>query len=357
VARYFIGFGLWLQDWSPDKLNGRYDVFRDRRANQRAGNIPTGALLQDARRVVFVFAVGAMLLLYPIGRALAGPLAGVAAVGLAVANPLLSSALTRALAEATLTFFTLLALWLALVFVPRIPRAGTGRAGPIGVGVGLGLAAATKLSGVLGGVGLALFALIQLDTQLRNRRRPAGLLHWLGLGIVAALVFILVNPLLYRDPLGRTVMLFRHRQEEMQQQRILAPDFAVPEDLPTRAGIVAKRAFEEYGTFQRRTGLPLDAAVAAIGLGLILVASWRSIRRSQAPARGTLLLCWVVATYGLTIWHYGYQSRHYIVPLVTLNVILQALALAMVVPGMVRRVGAALGSGGSAMSHHPKVQR
>src|SRR5687767_5922843 len=26
VARYFIGLGLWLQDWEPQELNGRYDV-------------------------------------------------------------------------------------------------------------------------------------------------------------------------------------------------------------------------------------------------------------------------------------------------------------------------------------------
>src|SRR5688500_1240590 len=30
VARYIIGFGLWLQGWQPEQLNGRYDTDRSR---------------------------------------------------------------------------------------------------------------------------------------------------------------------------------------------------------------------------------------------------------------------------------------------------------------------------------------
>src|SRR5215212_6044411 len=55
-ARYVIGFGLALQGWSPDELNGRYDTDRSRDFNRRAGNIPSRELLDDARRVVLVFA-------------------------------------------------------------------------------------------------------------------------------------------------------------------------------------------------------------------------------------------------------------------------------------------------------------
>src|SRR5215211_5054954 len=33
VARYIIGFGLALQGWSPDDLNGRYDTDRSREFN------------------------------------------------------------------------------------------------------------------------------------------------------------------------------------------------------------------------------------------------------------------------------------------------------------------------------------
>jgi hypothetical protein len=359
LARYFIGLGLWLQGWTPDELNGRYDSTRSREFNRQAGNIPSAALLRDARDVTFLFAVGAVLLLYPAGRILAGPLGGVAAVGLAVVNPLLSTLWTRALAEATLAFFSLLALCLALVYVPRIPRPDARVAGPIGVGVALGLATATKLSGVLGAIGLALFAVLQQSTLLRTQRRPAGLSHWLDIGIFAAIVFILANPLLYPDPLGRTVMLFRHRQEEMRQQMISTPYLAAPEEIGPRAGLVARRAFEEYGTIQRWARLPLDAAVVAVGLGVTIAATWQGIRRRELPGPRALLLCWTVATYSLSTWNFGYNSSHYFAPLVTLNVVLQALALAVAVhwalsargraPELVSRfrLHASRGSGGS----------
>src|SRR5918994_6027277 len=48
VARYIIGFGLWLQGWSTDGLNGRYDTDRSRDFNRRAGNIPSPELLNAA---------------------------------------------------------------------------------------------------------------------------------------------------------------------------------------------------------------------------------------------------------------------------------------------------------------------
>src|SRR5215216_5176388 len=35
VARYLIGFVLWLQGWSPDQLNGRYDSLQSRAYNDR----------------------------------------------------------------------------------------------------------------------------------------------------------------------------------------------------------------------------------------------------------------------------------------------------------------------------------
>ena len=40
VARYVIGFGLWLQGWQPDQLNGRYDSLQSRAFNDRAGQRP-----------------------------------------------------------------------------------------------------------------------------------------------------------------------------------------------------------------------------------------------------------------------------------------------------------------------------
>src|SRR4051812_15419428 len=41
IARYVVGFGLWLQGWSPEQLNGRFDNDHGMDWNRRAGNIPS----------------------------------------------------------------------------------------------------------------------------------------------------------------------------------------------------------------------------------------------------------------------------------------------------------------------------
>src|SRR5205823_1256939 len=109
VARYLIGFGLWLQGWQPDQLNGRYDSLRSGLYNAQAGNIPSQRLLAAARRTTFPFAIGSMVLVYVVGRMLAGRVAGLGALALALANPLLTTIWTRALAESILACFSLLA--------------------------------------------------------------------------------------------------------------------------------------------------------------------------------------------------------------------------------------------------------
>ena len=76
VARYVIGFGLWLQGWQPDQLNGRYDSLQSRAFNDRAGNVPSLDLLLAARRVTFVFAVASVVLVYVVGRVLGRAVGG-----------------------------------------------------------------------------------------------------------------------------------------------------------------------------------------------------------------------------------------------------------------------------------------
>ncbi len=324
VARYLIGFGLWLQGWSPDQLNGRYDSLRGYAFNEEAGNVPGPELLAAARRTVFVFAVGAVLLLYLVGRSVGGPLAGLLAAALALANPLLSTLWTRALAEAPLAFFSLLALLLALTSLGRARPGGARR----GSGVALGLAAATKLSGVLGGLGLALFALLEQGFGWWRARHFEARRSWLVLGLGGLVVFVVANPLLYPDPIGRSLGMFDHRREEMLQQQLIWPSQAVRDDLVSRMWLIGRRVFRDYGSLPGRGWLPLDASLAVIGLGIALLATWRDVvarRRLGPPA---MLLCWSLAVYGGVAATLGFDSSHYYAPLVAANVLLEAVALA-----------------------------
>ena len=346
VARYVIGGGLALQGWSPDELNGRYDTDRSRDFNHRAGNIPSRELLDAARRVVLVFAVGATMLLYPIGRSLAGPLAGAIAVVLALAHPLLATLWSRALAESVLAFFCLLAVWLT-IRLASTPGGGRARFGlAFGLGAAIGLATATKLSGALVGAGLALFVVLRQAVLWWRDRSWTSIGPWVDAGLAAVLTFVLVNPLLYPNPALRTAMLFDHRRDEMVQQGIGTPRLAIPNSVGVRAEMLYRRTFQDWGTFETRLGLPLDAPLAAVGLGIAALATWRSIRRREAPGPFALLLCWTVAVFVVSTLNFGFDSSHYIAPPATVAVVLQAVALATIAIGAVqlarRRLGRSL---------------
>ena len=334
VARYLIGAGLALQGWSPDELNGRYDTDRSRDFNRRAGNIPSRELLNDARNVVLFFALGATLLLYPIGRSVggalgrAGPLAGAAAVALALAHPLLATVWTRALAESILAFFSLLAIWLAIRLAARSGRSRSRFGLAIGLGCSVGLATATKLSGSLVAAGLVLYVAARQALRLWHDRSLAGLGPWIDAGLAAVLIFVAVNPLLYPNPAWRSALLFEHRREEMEQQAIGTPRLAIPNDLAVRATMLYRRTFEDWGTFAMRSGLPLDAPLAAAGLGVVAFATWRSIRRREAFGPPALLLCWTAAVYLVSTVNFGFDSSHYVAPPAMVAVLLQAVALA-----------------------------
>ena len=331
VARYLIGFGLWFQGWAPDELNGRYDSLEPYSWNFARGNVPSQELLRAARRVLLVFAVGAVLLLYLVGRTLGGPAAGIVAAALALANPLLSTLWTRALAESVLAFFTLLALLLALRSLPRTRDDGRSDSRPLFAGVALGLAAATKLSGGLGAVGLAIFGALQQAFALVRTRRPLEVKHWFHLGSAAVIVFVVVNPLLYPDPFGRARALYEHRRDEMLQQQATWPNQAVPANLATRAATIARRTFGEYVVVRGFGPLSPDAVLVAAGMVVALVGAWREMWRVRTPGMWTLFVCWIVATYAIITANLGFDSTHYYAPLVTLNTILSGVAVSVAV--------------------------
>jgi 4-amino-4-deoxy-L-arabinose transferase-like glycosyltransferase len=330
VARYLIGFGLWLQGWQPDQLNGRYDSLQGRSFNERAGNVPGPDLLWAARRVTFVFAVASVGLVYVVGRVLGGAVAGLTAAGLVLVNPLLTTVWTRALAESIVAAFGLLALALALYVLPRVGTRLTRPWLPLALGAALALAAATKLNGALGALGLSLFALIQQSLSLARTRRTVGFRSWIDVVLAAVIVFVAVNPLLYVDPAERIVGLVQHRQDEMQFQRSVFNSQAVPDDLASRVDRVALRAFDTYASPRGPLPISFDALLVPAGL---LVLAWRTVQelRTRTAGPSLLFLCWLGATYAVVTVNLGFDSSHYYAPLVTLNLLCAGVAVAALV--------------------------
>ncbi len=326
VARYLIGFGLWLQGWSPDQLNGRYDSLQTGAYNAQAGNIPSARLLAAARHATFPFAVGSMALIYVVGRTLGGRVAGLAAVTLALANPLLTTIWTRALAESILAFFSLLALVLALRVLPRLTVGHVRPWLPIALGASLALATATKLSGGIAVVGVGIFALMQQALTLVRTRRLAGLRNWIDIGLAAVIVFIAVNPLLYPSPVVRTLALIQQRRDEMEFQQDVFESRAVPDGLSERAQRVVFRVFVTNATPARPLPFSPDVVLVTVGCLILLARVRRELQDGQAGP-SLLFLLWAAAFYGIITVNLGFDSAHYYAPLVTANAIGSGVAL------------------------------
>ncbi len=352
IPRYLLGAAIWLSGNPLPPLNLDHRIqeargpnrerfmdprtFADERrlAEERRVERPRPAVLLAARIPMALLGAGAVALLFLLGRVLAGPVAGlVAALGLLWA-PLSLTLLPRAHAEAPLLFFLLLGLYLGVRAAGATVRelspdwdssraASTwGRGAQAGLATGL--AAASKLTALLGLASLGGFAIWSL---VARRWTPVAVAssswRWSTLAATVGLVvFVAVNPFLWPDPVGRTSAMLQFRGQELVGQRALNSEDAVPESLATRAALLLTRTFVGEAPIARRTGLPLDALLACVGAAVL---AWRAFRgRASGGLLGpeAFVLVWIVTFLAGTAPHLSLDWQRYYLPSVALGLLL-----------------------------------
>jgi hypothetical protein len=350
LTRYLVGGWLWHRGYDLDAMPPPYDFTNSFRENQRKGRVPDDALMADSRAPILPVAAGTIVLLYLLGTALGGVVAGLAAASLALASPLAQTHLVRAMSEAPLAFFILLALLLGVLGARRGAGGGLPAGWAVALGVALGLGLGTKLTAVLGltatagwGGAMAVAAAIRTpDAGARGpepeqleaaRSRPRDRLArawgaargWALALAVAYGVFVLSNPHLYPNPVEHTAHLFQNRvREELGRQRE-APRYAVRDPLE-RPGRVLDGTFVE-GPLLGSHGVPLEAALAAFGAATLAAGTWRGWRRTGLiPAGGLALWTTLVYVVGTSAALYQDHTRYY-VPTFLLGMLLSGLGV------------------------------
>ena len=361
VFRYVIGSWLWLRGHDLQIQNPNYDYSKTAAANRRLGIAPSDDVLLDSRMPARLMAALAVTMLYLVVRVLAGPLGGLAAAISATGSPYLEEHLIRAKAESTLMFFLLAALLLAILSVGRLYRPWSAVPWGLATGVLLGLAFGTKLTTILVLIAVAVWG-IGLDQPIAN-----GLRGWLATRLdrlhlpavarylsvdpdpdavpdappegqhrvsvwiwplsalaAAGFVFVVSNPFLWPDPVGRTWLLFENRRDEMTQQQKDVPSRAV-HTLGHRASLVWERSVYNDAFSPSRLGWPLEGVLTVVG------AVWLAVRAVR-PGRGRpraerqvflwLALTWLGVSLGL-----GFLLQHYFVPTATIATLLSGLAV------------------------------
>jgi hypothetical protein len=370
VYRYIIGAGIWLsgQQFTPLDLNFRGDEVRgpdrakyldartydDERklAEQRRVPRPSADVLKAARRPMVLLGAGAAAMLFLVGCELVGIVAGLAAAVSFVAAPFVLTLMPRAHTEAPFIFFMLLALWLSI-------RATRGQRplllGAL-AGLAAGLSAGSKLTGVLelatfgafavGAFGLLLAArLPAVAAWIGPRASFARAWRWSTVAAVVGLVvFVAVNPLLWSNPIGRVQAMLAFRQQEMFGQRTLNEELATPESTVGRTVLLLRQSFVGEMPLARRTGLPIEAVFAGVGVAVL---GWRVLRARRSGglvgAEATLLVWLLVFVVG-TAPNLGIDWDRYYLPTVALGLLLAGVG---VEAGVWAIVGAARRSGSS----------
>ena len=130
-------------------------------------------------------------------------------------------------------------------------------------------------------VTLGLVSLVYGFTQaakLKNPGRSTDVLGWtdsstltfLGAGIILLVAFVLWNPFLYRDPVGRGIKMFEQRLNEMEQQASDYPTAVMPAGWGRWTTLL-------FDLARKDAPLPL-AALLPVNLALALIGLWRLLR-------------------------------------------------------------------------------
>lgn len=302
MTRYIVGAWLTGHGYDLENMNQPYvSTASSFEVNRMKGRVPTDDVLARARQPMALLGAAAIAILYLLGVALGGPMAGLIAAALALTSPFLRYTLVHAWAEAPLACFLLLAVLVATIGVQRmLDGSESWLTWSVGLGVALGFASATKLTGLVG-------ILIVLGTTgllairaWRSSNRPGArrLVVWAGLASAVALsLFVLVNPFLWRGPVVGLISMVEQRRDEMALQQDQWPEFAVLS--------VAERPWQmALGTTRFGPWGDRPPVAVPVGLGLAMLGIW-SLRWRIRPCTcepATLMLLGWLGGYSVAIF-------------------------------------------------------
>jgi hypothetical protein len=159
-------------------------------------------------------------------------------------------------------------------------------------------------------------------------RRMPGLLLRAGISaVLAAVLFVGLNPTLYRDPLGGVLSLLRVGSE-FGELRLMS-SIVLLDSVSSRIQAAHEMLLGSIGVLTSRTGVPADIVLLPLGLGLLV---WRA--RTRVAARVVLL--WLAAALAaVSLWTPMRFERYYL-PAVAPIVVAECLAMAFLLQAAIR---------------------
>jgi len=339
LTRYLIGAWLTLRGYDLETLNQPYvSTASSFEVNRRKGRVPTDDVLAAARQPMVVLGAGAIALLYPLGVLVAGMGGGIVAVGLALTSAFLSYTLVHAWAEAPLAFFLLLSALLAAVGAKRVVQGGGGAAQAALLGLAIGLASTTKLTGLIGLPIVAFVSTVAAIRPVGESATPCRKRLLVGAAIVTTTMLattIGLNPFLWRGPISGLASMVVQRQQEMADQQDQWPEYAV-RGIPEKVWqtVVGSTRLGPWGDVPP-IAVPLGLGLGALGL---LTGLRRPIADRGDRAAANMLVGWLVVYVAVIIAGLGLSYPRYFLPTCLLFTPFVGAGGATVVQVIARRV-------------------
>lgn len=328
LSRYLYGLVAYTAGYSIEQINGQWDWCCDWQYNQQTGRIPAADLLLRTRFVSALMLAGGAAVMFIIGQQTGGrPVAYLASLYFAL-NPALLINGRRAMMDSGLMLFSLLVvlagLWVIRELEDNIPGRGTLRPyRHVALGVVSGLALAAKHTAIftVGAVFAAgiTYEILLVIRQVRAGLRPAPAARWvlslIGAGLLAFLVFYILNPAWWSDPVGRAGLVLALRTDLLNGQAAAFggyPDFGAQAMGFLRQVFVVPPQYYEVSNWQAFIGeqiavyeaspwrgLSMGGSVpGALLFVLFIVIGVITVIRSQKISGGER---WLPGIYGLTM--------------------------------------------------------
>jgi 4-amino-4-deoxy-L-arabinose transferase-like glycosyltransferase len=328
LPKYVIGASLRLGGF-PFRTSSDAALWYD---NTKRTFYPTSSNAMTWARAPMV-PIGALgcVALYGIGVLVSGPIAGTLAGLLLAINPLYRMHARRAMSDVPCETFMLLALFLALWAWMRWLHGKNwwiAWTGDLGAGMCAGLALLSKLSGSLALMVIAAWTVLAFFAPTSLSRKIGKALSAIVVPIVAALVFIALNPYMTAHPtkvlptalaqidrlsmLERVKLMYDVRLKVAGDQQALFAHNALfaPLDKIRVAAVQGFGRFGPFGPAHNDSTIRYDLAQdggACLWLPLVLagaivsaVRGWSQQRSGLPPTLWTPLVYWVIALVVVT---------------------------------------------------------
>lgn len=341
LTRYTIALGRLAGGYGIEDLNIPWKGDLSDEENEARGAIPEPDLLWWSRLPMAVLAALAGGGLFAASYAINGRFAAYATSLFFATTPYLLKTLGRAMGEATLLFWVVMATATAVFALYTWQQRQTVW-WLVGVGICSGLAGSAKLNGIAA-VGTAVLLGLLVFVKYRKSlnwevKRFVGTAVFLT-PLITLLTFYLLNPFLYPNPIRHVGNMLTHRTEAIAGQQAGSPEQAIT-TLEKRIEVVPYRIFVSYTPTPLKNPL-VNVAITAVGLAYLvwLSKNWFAAATNPTFAQATALATLSIAVF-MVLPSLGTPlnwERYWLFPVI-FNLVCTAVAFSMLCNTLVQAI-------------------